>query len=414
MLCTLAQVPIALHYLGAESYGLWIVLMSIFGLLNFVDFGIGVGMQQKMAEAYARDEGVRLRRTFLSGCGALAALGLLSLLVGLPLAWWGDWGRWFGLTTPALQAEAPAALAIIIGGFALGLPGNAVVRLGGALQLDRWQAAWNAAGNALTLLVVALAAHYRWGFLPFVAASALLPAFQNLGLWWQLRRRLGWRGPGPGLLPRAEWRGLARASLFFVFPQFSLAVLAWLPALIISLGSGAAAVTAFNLIQRLLGPLGQGQAILLTPLWPAYTEARLRRDFTWLRRAEQRAWRTTLLLTAAIALVCWQADLLIRWWVGPTASQPEPALVWLTGLWSALLMIGRHYIYFLVGLDRLPVLARHAALGAAGAVAGLAAGGLWGGASAALALGSLGYALLGLPGLVIASHRPRLVASPAL
>ena len=64
MLCTLAQVPIALHYLGAESYGLWIVLMSIFGLLNFVDFGIGVGMQQKMAEAYAR--------TTVSACARLS------------------------------------------------------------------------------------------------------------------------------------------------------------------------------------------------------------------------------------------------------------------------------------------------------------------------------------------------------
>ena len=52
MLCTFAQVPVALHYLGTEAYGLWITLLSIVLVLSSVDFGLGVGMQHAMARAF--------------------------------------------------------------------------------------------------------------------------------------------------------------------------------------------------------------------------------------------------------------------------------------------------------------------------------------------------------------------------
>lgn len=414
ILCTLAQVPIALHYLGAEGYGLWIALMSTYGLLNFVDFGLGVGMQQKMAVAYGQEDWTQLRRTFISGVAALAVLGLVCLAVLLPLALWGDWGHWFKIEDPLLRSETPAALAVIVAAFVIGLPGNAVVRLAFAVQLGGWQALWNAASNGATLLAVWWAARAGWGYLAFVAVAALLPMIQNAGLWLQLRIKFAWHGRGPGFLSRAQWREMLHASFLFSFPQLSLAALGWLPPFAISLGAGAGAVTAFNLVQRLVGPLNQGQAILLTPLWPAYTEAWVRGDLRWLVRARSQAFLATLALITGMALVCWQAGPLIRWWVGAGTALPTAALTWITGLWFALMMLGRHYLYYLVGVDRLPALAVHATLGFIGAVGGLILGSYHGGAIWALALGSIGYGLLGLPGMMIASHRPLPVAtSPA-
>ena len=42
--------------------------------------------------------------------------------------------------------------------------------------------------------------------------AALLPAVQNVGMWWQLRRRFGWQGRGPGMLSRTELGRMLRAS----------------------------------------------------------------------------------------------------------------------------------------------------------------------------------------------------------
>lgn len=410
ILCTLAQVPIALHYLGGEAYGLWIALMSLHALLNFLDFGVGVGMQQKMAQAFGRDDWTGLRRIHASGVATLGALGLASLVVGLPAALLGDWGRWFELADPALRADAPAALALIVAGFVAGLPGNAVVRLAAAVQLGWLQAIWNAVGNGLTLVAVWWAARAGWHYLPFIAVSALLPAVQNVGLWFHLRRRFGWRSGGPGFLPAAQWREMMHASLLFTLPQLGLAALNWLPPFAISLGAGAAAVTAFNLVQRLLSPLNQGQLILLTPLWPAYSEALVRRDHGWLHKARRRSLQATLALAAGMAVLCAAARPLIRWWVGAGTPPPDAQLTWMTGAWFALLLLGRHYLYYLVGIDRLRPLALHSTLGFAGAVAGLWLGSPHG-AAAALAAGAAGYAVLGLPGMLVASHRGLAVES---
>ena len=43
VLCALAQVPLALHCLGQEGFGLWITLTGAVSLLNFADMGMGLG-----------------------------------------------------------------------------------------------------------------------------------------------------------------------------------------------------------------------------------------------------------------------------------------------------------------------------------------------------------------------------------
>lgn len=404
MLCTFAQVPIALRHLGGEGYGLWITLMSVFGLLHFVDFGLGVGMQREMSAAFARDDRTRLRQAFASGFTALTVLGAGCLVIGLPLAWWGDWGAWFKVADPQLRAETPAALAVLVAAFALGLPGNAVAHLAAATQLHWWHSLWNALGNGLTLLAVWLAARSGWSFLPFVAVTALLPAVQNAGMWWQLRRRFGWQGRGPGLLSRTEFGQMLRASSLFAVPQLTQAALGWLPAFVISLGAGAGAVTAYNLLQRLCSPITHGHGVMLMPLWPMYAEARVRGDRAWLHAARDKALRATLAGIVGIAIISWQVPMLVRLWVGTTVTPPAASLTWAAATWFALHLLSRHLHYYLLGLDRLRPLALYSLLGFSGAAVGLLAGSHLGGAGWTIALGSVGFGLLGLPGLALASR----------
>ncbi len=186
MICTLAQVPIALRYLGTEAYGLWIALISLTTLFNFVDFGLGVGMQRVMAEAFGRDDAVTLRRAFFTGAAALSALALVTLIIGLPLAFLIPWGPALHLTDATLLNQTGAALALTLSAWALALPCNAVSRLAAALQRGWLHAGWIAAGSALTLAATAWAAHAGWSFLAFLAAATLVPVAQGLGLWVHL------------------------------------------------------------------------------------------------------------------------------------------------------------------------------------------------------------------------------------
>jgi O-antigen/teichoic acid export membrane protein len=47
-------VPIVLHYLGKEKYGIWVTLTVVFNWFGFFDFGIGNGLRNMLSEANAK------------------------------------------------------------------------------------------------------------------------------------------------------------------------------------------------------------------------------------------------------------------------------------------------------------------------------------------------------------------------
>lgn len=403
--CTLAQVPLALHALGAEAYGLWITLMSVLVMLNFVDFGLGVGMQKAMATAFGADDLPRLRQTFNSGALALTGLALVALAIGVPLALFFDWGALLKIRDAALQPLAGPALAITVAAFALSLPFNAVPRLAMATQRGWLQAVWIAVFSFASLAIVAYAASARWGFLPFLTLTAMLPAAQGLAFWRQLRRALGWSRWDFSLLPRAEWRALAGDSLLFAVPQVGLAFVQAAPPLALSLAAGPLAATAFNLLQRLFSPVTQGQLMFLTPLWPAVTEAHVRGDTVWVHRALRQSLLVALGCLVALVLLTWQSGVLLRWWVGDSTTPPTSSLAWLTCGWFAAQVVWQPFMYLLVAVGRLRVLAAWSLVGVVLCLTGIVSSlAFHTGASGVLAAAVVGLAMGGLPGLATATR----------
>jgi len=396
--CTLVQVPLALHYLGTEAYGFWVTLFSIVIVLNSVDFGLGVGMQHAMARAYGNDHMESARQAFWTGTAMLGILGMLVLAVGLPVAFRASWPDILHIHDAGLRAETGAALAVAIAAFVVGLPFNAVARLAAAVQRGWIHAGWIAAGSALSLALVAGAALGRWGFLWFLSASLLVPVIQGLGLFVHLLRALGWKLKPTRLAPASEIRAMLRSSLFFTFPQFGLALVQSAPALAISMAAGSSAVTGYTLLMRLFGPFQQGQIILLNPVWPAYTEAHARGEHPWVSRAFWRTAAAFIALAIGVAAVAWQSHAILSLWIGPSAVFAGHRLAALTATWCVLQMAAQPLIYYLIGVGRLHRLAWAATPGlllSASALFWASRGGTVNGVLAAGSLG-LGFALLPL------------------
>jgi O-antigen/teichoic acid export membrane protein len=418
VVCTLAQVPIALRYLGHEGYGLWVTLVGITVMLNFVDFGLGIGMQQVMAKAYGRDDAGAIRTAFWRGTAALGAIAAALLIVGVPAAWFGAWADVLNVQSSALRAQCAGAIAVTVIACALGVPLNAGPRLAAAVQRGWIHAGWIAGGSAATLATVAWAAHARWSFTGFVAAATLIPVLQGAGMIWHLTRALRWSPPsrraGSALQAKpagtagstngpsdTTWREMLQTSAWAALPQFALAALQSAPALAISVNVGPAAVTGYNLLMRLFSPLLHGQSLMLAPIWPAYTESHVRGDLHWVRHAFLRTMLVAVALVGGLALVTWQAPLLVRWWVHDGTAAPAPSEAWVIWLWAALQAIGQPLFYLLVGLSEMRRLALWGTVGVAAAVVGLFAGG--GSALAVIVGGSIGLALVWLPGLALSA-----------
>src|SRR5687768_8312192 len=54
VLTIFASVPLAIGYLGAERYGLWLTISSVAAFLTFADLGLGNGLLNAVSEAEGR------------------------------------------------------------------------------------------------------------------------------------------------------------------------------------------------------------------------------------------------------------------------------------------------------------------------------------------------------------------------
>src|SRR4051812_23716437 len=83
----LITVPLTLHYLGAERYGLWATLSSLIALASFADFGLGNGLLNALSSAHGRDDreaGAREVSTAFILLLAVAATLCVAFLLAYP------------------------------------------------------------------------------------------------------------------------------------------------------------------------------------------------------------------------------------------------------------------------------------------------------------------------------------------
>jgi O-antigen/teichoic acid export membrane protein len=350
--CQLLQVPIAVKALGTEAFGLWMALTSIGTMIMFADFGMAQGAQNKLSEAFAAGKNQVAQELCGSVAVFLSLLGLLlAAVVGLIVPTI-DFTALFNLTDPAIQAQAPRAIMITLLLFCANFPLGLAQRLAYSRQEGWMHNIAQALGGAGSLAGVLLAAHWRLGLAEFIAAAQLPLILSNAGLLSLQLIRLGWFNFGTVRFHWATMRELWGLGACFGIQQVHLVLLISLPQVIISTGLGAAAVTPYNLAQRIFNLFAIIQNAFMLPLWPAYSDANARGEFDWIRRTLFFSLRVTLLcVIAPMAVGTLFARPVLALWVGRHAALPSEPLVWLLFVWNTVFFLEQPFGYMLAGIS---------------------------------------------------------------
>lgn len=352
--CQLLQVPLVVSALGSEAFGLWVTMTSITSLMQFADLGLGIGAQNRLTEQFSRAEFTSARALFGSVFVFLAGVGLaLGSLLSLAILTL-DLPALLHLRDPATTGQATGAALALGWVFCAGFPLGLAQRLAFARQEGWMHNIAQAAGSAGALGIVAWGAHARWSLGALVAsaqgaqllANAALLAVQLVQLRWHVRRRFVFR-----FRPVRE---LLAPGAYFSVQQVVSTVMFSLPQVIISASLGAAAVTPFNLVQRLFNLFAVVQNAFLLPLWPAYAAARARREFDWMRQALRRSFHATVFGCVAPLVMCaCFAPQLIRLWVGAGTTPPDFLLIGLLCGWNVLVLLQQPCLYLLVAVSEI-------------------------------------------------------------
>jgi O-antigen/teichoic acid export membrane protein len=346
----LITVPLTLHYLGAERYGLWMTISSLVVILAFADFGIGNGVLNAVAKAHGADDAHAVRVCVSSGYFILSgvALALLALLaVSYALV---PWPALFNVQNDVARREVGPAVAVFVACFALAVPLGIVQRVQMGLQRSFLASLWQCVASVLGLVGVIVAIHQQaglpWLVLAFFGAPLIAGALNTLVFFGRSNRELA---PRRGLVSSLAAVDLLRSGALFFVLQLVVGIAYASDSFVITHVLGPAAVADYAVPERLFSLVTMALGLFLAPLWPAYGEAIARGDTAWVRRTLLRSTTTAVLVSAVCccALVL-LGPTLIKLWVGSAIQAPLGLLLGLA-LWKVIEAGGTALAVFLNG-----------------------------------------------------------------
>ena len=326
---SLVTVPVYLHLVGAERYGVLAIAWLLLGYFGLFDLGLGTATAQGIAAA--RDGGRAERASLFWNAAAINAVMGLVGAAALYAAGAFFFGAVFKVG-PGLRAELLAALPLIAAIVPVATLGGVLT---GALQGRERFAALNILGVGFGLLSQLAPLAVAWIFGPnlslLIGASLATRAMSLAAMAWLCRVELT-RGEPMGLA-WSRMASLLRFGGWVTVSAFVGPVMTILDRFVIGALSGPAAVAVYTI------PFQLAQRVLFLPV--ALTSALFPRLSASSPEEEARLGRAGMLsilcvLTAPIVFGIFALEPFLRLWIGAELYAPaaEVGRILLFGFWA--------------------------------------------------------------------------------
>lgn len=181
-------VPITVHQLGAEPYGVLSLLLTVIAPLGLLDFGMGEATVKFMAESLGRGQRQEAEAYFRSTLGFNLGVGCVGAVV---LAGLSSWLVHSVFNIPVVLQDTAVRVLMLVGvNWLVAQVTQTFVGALTALQGYRAIGVGQTAAQALTLGTGILVLLAGGGLLQLVAAQSLCGIVALFGWRWMLRRQL--------------------------------------------------------------------------------------------------------------------------------------------------------------------------------------------------------------------------------
>ncbi len=349
ILIGLVTVPLSLSYLGSAQYGLWATITSFVGLFSFADLGIGFGVMNAVAAASGSDDRTGIRRAISNGLALLSIAGLLVLLVFAISYPFVHWDSVLGVPDQGLAGTAALAMVVLTVLFALNIPLGLIQRIQYGLQQGYLNSVIQVTGSVMGLALIFAVIHLDLGLVGMVSVFLLAPMLATVVVAGYMLKRTPYIRPSLGLVTRPEMKTLFGTGAMFFVIQMSASLAFASDNLIIAQVIGPEQVASYAVHQKLFSPVQAAVGFIMTPLWPAYTEAISRGDITWVKKVLARS--AAILGVGALVgtlLLLWQSDTLMKFWLRGRIDADLALCVALT-VWLCIESTAKAFSMFLNG-----------------------------------------------------------------
>ncbi len=312
-----------LGYVSSELYGIWLTLSSIMMWLNFFDIGFTLGLKNKLAEAIALGAWNR-------GKALVSTTYFIMILIFIPLCIllefiipYVNWSSFLNVNA-IYNDEIIKTLYVLVACFCLQMIVNVLTAVIAAYQKVALSSAFPVMGNFMSLIAIwmltklcpssLMALAFAISAMPILVlllASAIL-----------FHKRFKAVSPNIKSIDKTYIKDLFNLGAKFFLIQIQVVILYQCTNILISNVSGPNEVTAYNIADKYLGIAMMIYTIILSPLWPAFTDAYTKKDFIWMKNIYRKMVKLYFASAVALILMVVISPIIYHLWIGEKANIP--------------------------------------------------------------------------------------------
>jgi O-antigen/teichoic acid export membrane protein len=349
-----AAMPLMLALLGKQSFGVWLVLLSVFQWITLFDLGVSSGARNEIARAAAHQDHELVRTAITTGWLYVAFISLGLFILAAMFVWLTPAHRWlvvrvFGGVDPG------AALWLVVAGaciaFALGYVQSAFAALERASAFSLFSLISNVTFAALLLLAPSISVDRM-----SEVAALYLMAIVGANLWLVARFFFLYPLYRPRLTSidhRIRHRIMGFGLRLFVI-QLAALVIFTTSRVMASLLLGPESVVVYEAGFKIFSVITMAHTMIMSTLWSSFTQAYERGELQWIRSSLRRLTQAMVPLLLGCAVLAWACPWLISNWLG--ADQVgSPSIYALFALTTVLGCWSNTFAYFLNGIGNTSV-----------------------------------------------------------
>jgi len=362
ILLSMVYAPLALSFLGDEKYGVWAIILNVVSWIAYFDIGIGNGLRNHLARAYAQGNETEAK-TYVSTAYVGTSIISTGFFLIVAVVWnIFDLGTFFKMTAPGENVNFVVTLSVLFVciNFVLSLSKTSAY----AIQQPGWISVISAGNQLLQLIILFVLSRFLTENLLVVALMyGVVNIVDSMVLFWILSRKHPYLKPSFRMIDVRHLKSLFTLGMGFFIMQISSMIMNTTSNLLISNLYGSAEVTPYSMVYKVFNMAVQVHAIIIMPMWSAYTEAAARNDMAWIKATIKKVNLITLLLSAGVVVGIFLFEPFAALWLGRRLEYGT-ALIVIVALYMIMQMFASNYSAFLCGVGHIKVSVIIAAAGA--------------------------------------------------
>ena len=347
-------VPLTIGYLSSYKYGLWLTISSLVSWLSFFDIGFGNGLRNKFIESISIGK-KKLAKIYVSTTYAiLIILIIFGWILFSIVSFQVEWTRVLNAPTD-MSNELKYVIFIAITNFSFQFSLRLISTLFVAIQKPAIAALFDTVSQLLVVLFIMILIHFtNDGSLIYLSISQGVSYISVLliGSIWAYKTILKDYSPNINYVRFKYAKDLMSLGLKFFFMQIIAIIIYQTDNIVISRILGPSQVTVYNISYKYMQVLNMIFMIVLTPFWSAFTEAKAKMDYDWMKKVTKKLWMFFILLSTIGLLLDLISSFVYKLWIGKTIFIPFMITV-LMYFYQMLNIWGTLHTQLLAGLGKI-------------------------------------------------------------